>query len=82
MSKGEQCTQARFPYKMGEQVITYMAASLGKMPTPPMRRLISPLTRSIGLVKRSFVLWSRRESQVGEDIGFRPIHQVGELCTP
>jgi hypothetical protein len=32
-----------------------MASSLGKMPTTSVRRLISPLTRSIGLVLCSLV---------------------------
>jgi hypothetical protein len=32
-----------------------MASSLGKMPTTSVRRLISPLSRSIGLVECSLV---------------------------
>src|SRR5712672_4626910 len=34
------------------------ASSLGKMPTTSVRRLISPLSRSSGLVKWIFGLWS------------------------
>src|SRR3954454_4184420 len=46
------------------------AASLGKMPTTSLRRLIPPLSRSSGL---------RREAHVGQHIGFGIIHQ---RCKP
>jgi hypothetical protein len=68
-----------------------MASALGKMPTTSVRRLISPLRRSSGLVRWIFGRWSPAfgslsrgqafgEAHEGENIGFGLIHQHGELC--
>ena len=46
-----------------------MAASLGKMPTTSVRRLISPLSRSRELVECSLVRVGGREGHVGQDVG-------------
>ena len=56
-----------------------MAASLGKMPTTSVRRLISPLSRSIGLVECSLVRCCGGKAHVGEHVGLGFIHQRGEL---
>ena len=60
-----------------------MASSLGKMPTTSVRRLISPLTRSIGLVECS--AWCGApagRAHVGEHVALGLIHQLGELLDP
>ena len=49
-----------------------MASSLGKMPTTSVRRLISPLSRSI-------LAMLLREGHVGEDVGLGLIHDRREL---
>src|SRR5712691_7807142 len=55
-----------------------MAATLGKMPTTWMRRLISPLSRSSGLVE-----WSSAgdpwEGHIGEHVGLGFVRQGGEF---
>ena len=63
-----------------------MASSLGKMPTTSVRRLISPLSRSSGLVLWIFGLWSPAfagqalgEAHKGQNIGFGLVHQSGQL---
>src|SRR6185312_1077372 len=56
-----------------------MAASLGKMPTTSVRRLISPLRRSSGLIEWIFgamILWEAHE---GEDVSLSVIRERGEL---
>ncbi len=59
-----------------------MAASLGKIPTTLVRRLISPLRRSSGFVDHSFRQWAwgRRRRQAGPRR--HPEHgaRVGELA--
>ena len=52
-----------------------MAASLGKMPTTSVRRLISPFNRSSGLVLCSLVRCCGWEGHVGQHIGLGLIHQ-------
>ena len=52
-----------------------MEASLGKMPTTLVRRLISPLTRSRGLVDQSLVQCAWGKAREGEQVARR----VGEL---
>jgi hypothetical protein len=56
-----------------------MASSFGKMPTTSVRRFISPLRRSIGLVECSLVPMLRRERHVSEHIGLSLIQEAGEL---
>ena len=56
-----------------------MASSLGKMPTTSVRRLISPLSRSIGLVECSLVRCCGREGHVGEHVGLGLVQEGGEL---
>ena len=56
-----------------------MAASLGKMPTTSVRRLISPLSRSSGLVECSLARCCWREGHVGQHVGLGLVHQRGEL---
>ena len=56
-----------------------MAASLGKMPTTSVRRLISPLSRSSGLVECSLVAVGGREGHVGQDVGLGLVEEAGEL---
>ena len=56
-----------------------MAASLGKMPTTSVRRLISPLSRSIGLVRVQLGPVRRGEAHVGEHVGLGLVHEGGEL---
>jgi hypothetical protein len=53
-----------------------IASSLEKMPTTSVRRLISPLRRSNGLMEWILIL---REAHEGEDIGLRLVHERGEL---
>jgi hypothetical protein len=56
-----------------------MASSLGKMPTTSVRRLISPLKRSIGLVECSLVRCCGGKGHVGEHIGLGLVEEVGKL---
>ena len=56
-----------------------MAASLGKMPTTSVRRLISPLRRSSGLVECSLARCAAGKRHVGEHVGLGLVHQGGEL---
>ena len=56
-----------------------MAASLGKMPTTSVRRLISPFKRSIGLVECSLGRCRGREGHVSQHVGLDLIHERGEL---
>ena len=56
-----------------------MAASLGKMPTTSVRRLISPLRRSSGLVRVQLGAVLGREGHVGEHVGLGLVHEGGEL---
>ena len=56
-----------------------MAASLGKMPTTSVRRLISPLSRSSGLVECSLARCCCREGHVGQHVGLGLVHEAGEL---
>jgi hypothetical protein len=56
-----------------------MAASLGKMPTTSVRRLISPFSRSGGLVEWSLLQSSLGEAHVGHDVGLGRVHEGGEL---
>ena len=56
-----------------------MAASLGKMPTTSVRRLISPLRRSSGLVECSLARCCGREGHVGQHVGLGLVHECGEL---
>ena len=56
-----------------------MASSLGKMPTTSVRRLISPLRRSSGLVECSLARCSLREGHVGQHVGLGLVHEGGEL---
>ena len=55
------------------------AASLEKMPTTSVRRLISPLRRSIGLVVQLRPMCGG-EAHVGEHVGFGFVHQRGDLA--
>ena len=57
-----------------------MASSLGKMPTTSVRRLISPLSRSKGLVLCSLGAMLGGEGHIGEHIGLGFVHERGELC--
>ena len=56
-----------------------MAASLGKMPTTSVRRLISPLTRSSGLVEWILARCSLGKAHVGEHVLLGLVQQRGEL---
>ena len=56
-----------------------MASSLGKMPTTSVRRLISPLTRSSGLVECSLTRCWGCETHVGEDVVLGGLHQHRQL---
>ena len=56
-----------------------MAASFGKMPTTLVRRLISPLRRSIGLVECSRRAVFLGEGHVGQHVGLGLVHEVGQL---
>ena len=56
-----------------------MASSLGKMPTTLVRRLISPLRRSIGLVLCSLGRMQRREVHIGEHVLLGGIHEGSQL---
>ena len=56
-----------------------MASSLGKMPTTSVRRLISPLRRSSGLVRVQLGAVLRREGHVGQHVGLGLVHEGGEL---
>ena len=56
-----------------------MAASLGKMPTTSVRRLISPFSRSSGLVRVQLGAVLGREAHVGQHVGLGLVHQGGEL---
>ena len=49
------------------------------MPTTSVRRLISPLRRSIGLVLWNLARCSRWEVHVGEDVLLGGVHQGGQL---
>ena len=59
-----------------------MAASLGNMPTTLVRRLISLLTRSRGLVEWICLQWSLGEYHEGEHILFGVAHHGGEFWEP
>ncbi len=54
-----------------------MASSLGKMPTTSVRRLISPLSRSIGFVLNA-ELWGEAQVPAG---GGRPSHLARDFLT-
>ena len=56
-----------------------MAGSFGKMPTTLVRRLISALSRSSGLVRVDLHAMRLREAHEGEHVGFGIIHERGEL---
>jgi hypothetical protein len=56
-----------------------MASSLGKMPTTSVRRLISPLTCSIGLVELQLGAMCDRKGHVGEHVDLGLVHERGEL---
>ena len=56
-----------------------MASSLGKIPTTSVRRLISPLSRSIGLVLCSWTRCSLGKGHVGQHVGLCLINDGGEL---
>ena len=45
------------------------------MPTTSMRRLVSPLRRSNGLVEYSSAQWAAREAHGGQDVGHSRAHQ-------
>jgi hypothetical protein len=57
------------------------AASLGKMPTTSLRRLISPLRRSSVRAGWCCVSWRDAEWEVhiGQDSSFGVVHQCGQL---
>ena len=57
-----------------------MASSLGKMATTSVRRLISPLRRSSGLVECSCAPVVLGEGHVGEHVVLGLVHQLGELA--
>src|SRR5215470_11397743 len=57
-----------------------MAASLGKMPTTSVRRLISPLRRSSGLVLWIFGRWSLGKLMKARTSASASSIQDGELC--
>jgi hypothetical protein len=46
------------------------------------RRLISPFTRSIGLVECNFGRCAGGEAHVGEHVALSLVHQLGELLDP
>ena len=56
-----------------------IASSLGKMPTTLVRRLISPLGRSMGLVELILSQCSAGEAHEGEHVDFGLVQQGGEL---
>ncbi len=56
-----------------------MDASLGKIPTTSVRRLISPFRRSIGFVLCSFVRCCGGKGHVGEDVLLGAVHEGREL---
>jgi hypothetical protein len=56
-----------------------MASSLGKMPTTSVRRLISPFSRSIGLVEQILAQCSLGEVHEGENVDLGLIEQGGEF---
>ena len=57
-----------------------MACSFGNIPTTLVRRLISPLSRSIGLVECSFAQWVGGEVHVSQDVVLRlVVHEGGEF---
>src|SRR4051794_13849611 len=58
-----------------------MAASLGKMATASVRRLISPLRRSSGLVLCSLVRFWDWEAHVGQYVGSAWFIRVASLGT-
>ncbi|MBK3397187.1 hypothetical protein HPY23_11735 [Methylobacterium sp. IF7SW-B2] len=45
------------------------------MPTTSMRRLVSPLRRSNGLVEYSSAQWAAGEAHAGQDVGHSRVHQ-------
>ena len=55
------------------------AAALGKIPTTRLRRLISLLTRSSGLVDQILRQWALGEGGEREDLGLRVVHQRPDL---
>ena len=56
-----------------------IAASLGKMPTTSVRRLISPLRRSSGLVEWILARCSLGKRHVGEDVLLGLVQERREL---
>ena len=56
-----------------------MASSLGKMPTTSVRRLISPLSRSMGIVGVQLGAVFLGEGHVCQHVMLSLIHDVGEL---
>src|SRR5215472_2077773 len=56
-----------------------IATSFGKIPTTSVLRLISPLTRSIGLVGMQFGPMLSGEAHVREDVGLRFVEECGEF---
>jgi hypothetical protein len=54
------------------------AASLGKMPTTSLRRLISPVSRSSGLVLCILVRCCAGNPVVDENVGLSVVHQCGK----
>jgi hypothetical protein len=61
-----------------------MAASLGKMPTTSVRRLISPFSRSIGFVLCSLARWAAGtmgggEAHIGEHVRLGVVHEGREF---
>jgi hypothetical protein len=56
-----------------------IAASLGKMPITSVRRLISPIGLSMGLVGVQLGTVLGREAHVGEHVGLGLVHQGGQL---
>jgi hypothetical protein len=56
-----------------------MAAPLGKIPTTSVRRLISPFSRSMGLVECSLARCSLGKGHVGQHVGFCLIHDRRQL---
>ena len=49
------------------------------MPTTSVRRLISPLGRSSGLMERTFCRWSFGTLMKARDIGFSFVHERGNI---
>ena len=55
------------------------AAAFGKIPTTRLRRLISLLTRSSGLVDQILRQWAFGKRGEREDLGLRLVHQRTDL---